>query len=198
MFLKMLLIFTSLFRETSSFAFNRHYHNSVIHNTYKRAATIAQLLHHHTVKSRSRLFSTSTIKNENSIDSNSESNRDSFYITTPIYYVNGQPHLGHAYTSIASDVIARYQRYNSKQVFFLTGTDEHGQKVEQSALAANQSPLEFADTVSASFQKLTKVLDCSNNDFIRTTQERHKETVSYLWKKLEANNQIYLGAYEGT
>lgn len=128
----------------------------------------------------------------------SEDNKsDSFYITTPIYYVNGQPHLGHAYTSIASDVLARFQRCKGKKVFFLTGTDEHGQKVEQSAAIAKQTPIEFADTVSESFRRLTQVLDCSNDDFIRTTQPRHKDTVEHFWNKLKENDQIYLGAYEG-
>ena len=136
----------------------------------------------------SQSASTSTSMNDKS---------NSFYITTPIYYVNGQPHLGHAYTSIASDVLARFQRCDGKKVFFLTGTDEHGQKVEQSAAAAKQTPIEFADTVSESFKRLTNVLECSNDDFIRTTQPRHKATVEDFWNKLKENDQIYLGAYEG-
>lgn len=120
-----------------------------------------------------------------------------FYITTPIYYVNGQPHLGHAYTSVLSDVIARYHRAIGNDVFFLTGTDEHGQKVEQSAANAKQAPIAFADEVSARFRDLTEKLGCSNDDFIRTTESRHKEGVIDLWKRLEANGHIYLGAYEG-
>jgi methionyl-tRNA synthetase len=123
--------------------------------------------------------------------------RGTFCITTPIYYVNGQPHLGHAYTSILSDVIARYQRKLGKRVFFLTGTDEHGQKVEQSASNANKLPIDFADEVSATFRELFQKAGCSNDDFIRTTEERHKQGVIELWKRLERNGQIYLGAYEG-
>ena len=120
-----------------------------------------------------------------------------FFISTPIYYVNGQPHLGHAYTSVVSDVIARYQRADGREVYFLTGTDEHGQKVEQSALAAGKTPMEFADDVSLQFRHLVEILDCSHDDFIRTTEDRHKAAVAKLWEKLEENGQIYLGAYEG-
>ena len=143
------------------------------------------------LQTTSRSFHRMTTALHDTADSNN------YYISTPIYYVNGQPHLGHAYTSVASDVIARYQRCKGKQVFFLTGTDEHGQKVEQSAVIANQTPIEFADTVSASFKSLTQLLMCSNDDFIRTTQSRHKTAVDHFWKTLKDNNQIYLGAYEG-
>ena len=127
-----------------------------------------------------------------SLFSNSNSN-----ITTPIYYVNGLPHLGHAYTSTVCDVLARFQRLDGREVFFLTGTDEHGQKVEQSAVLNKKTPIEFANEVSDKFRNLAIALDLSYDDFIRTTEDRHKEGVSYLWKKLEENNQIYLGAYEG-
>lgn len=127
----------------------------------------------------------------------SKNNDNNFYITTPIYYVNGEPHLGHAYTSVLSDIIARYHRKDGKNVYFLSGTDEHGQKVEQSATIAQKTPLEFADTVSAKFRTLMQDLHCSNDDFIRTTETRHKQAVQYLWKVLEEKNQIYLGAYEG-
>lgn len=120
-----------------------------------------------------------------------------FFISTPIYYVNGQPHLGHAYTSVISDIIARFQRADGREVFFLTGTDEHGQKVEQSALAAGKTPLQFADEVSSRFRELVEALDCSHDDFIRTTEDRHKAAVAKLWEKLLENGQIYLGAYEG-
>jgi leucyl-tRNA synthetase len=123
--------------------------------------------------------------------------RSPFFISTPIYYVNGQPHLGHAYTSVVSDVIARFQRADGREVYFLTGTDEHGQKVEQSALAAGKTPIEFADEVSSQFRHLVEVLDCSHDDFIRTTEVRHKAAVEKLWEKLTENGQIYLGAYEG-
>lgn len=122
---------------------------------------------------------------------------DSYFVSTPIYYVNGQPHLGHAYTSVTADIIARFQRCEAKQVYFLTGTDEHGQKVEQSAQNAGKSPLAFADEVSSQFYKLTTALGCSNDDFIRTTEKRHLLAVAELWKRLEDKGQIYLGAYEG-
>lgn len=122
---------------------------------------------------------------------------DNFYITTPIFYVNDVPHIGHAYTCIASDVVARFMRLADREVKFLTGTDEHGQKVEQSAKKANVTPIEFADKNSASFRKMMNELNISNDDFIRTTEERHKESVHALWKKLEANGDIYLGKYSG-
>lgn len=120
-----------------------------------------------------------------------------FFISTPIYYVNGQPHLGHAYTSVISDIIARFQRADGREVFFLTGTDEHGQKVEQSALAAGKTPIQFADEVSTRFRELVEALECSHDDFIRTTEDRHKAAVAKLWEKLLENGHIYLGAYEG-
>ena len=126
-----------------------------------------------------------------------ESKKQDFYITTPIYYVNGNPHLGHAYTSAMTDIIARYHKLDNTNVYFLTGTDEHGQKVEQSAAKANVTTIEFASYVSKKFYDMTKQIGCSNNDFIRTTEKRHMEGVQELWKRLEANGQIYLGAYEG-
>lgn len=132
------------------------------------------------------------ILNENGIKYN-----ENFFITTPIYYVNGLPHLGHAYTSVLCDIIARFHRKDNMNVFFLTGTDEHGQKVEQSAIKSNKTPMQFADEVSEQFRSLVKILGCSNNDFIRTTEERHKLAVSDLWNRLKQNNQIYLGSYEG-
>lgn len=121
----------------------------------------------------------------------------SFYATTPIYYVNGDPHLGHAYTSVMTDILARFAKLDGKDTFFLTGTDEHGQKVQQSAALAGKSPIQFADDVSAKFRHLVQTLNCGNNDFIRTTEERHKRAVQALWDQLKANDQIYLGAYEG-
>ncbi len=120
-----------------------------------------------------------------------------FYVTTPIYYVNGDPHLGHAYTSVLTDVIARFHRKDNKEVFFLTGTDEHGQKVEQSAKYASRPVLEFCSDVSNKFRCLLQSLNCSNDEFIRTTDIKHKDSVKELWKCLEENGQIYLGAYEG-
>jgi methionyl-tRNA synthetase len=122
---------------------------------------------------------------------------NNYYITTPIYYVNDQPHIGHAYTSLACDVLARFMRLSGSSVKFLTGTDEHGQKVEKSANARNQQPQEFTDRVSAQFQNLNKIMNFSNDDFIRTTEVRHKTAVQALWKKLQDNGHIYLGKYAG-
>ena len=99
--------------------------------------------------------------------------REPRYITTPIYYVNGVPHIGHVYTSLACDVVARFSRLDGHDVFFLTGTDEHGQKVEQSARASGESPLAFADRVSASFRSLLDLYNFSCDEFIRTTEPRH-------------------------
>lgn len=120
-----------------------------------------------------------------------------YYVTTPIYYVNDVPHIGHAYTTLACDVIARYKRARGYQVAFLTGTDEHGQKVETAAKANGETPLELADRVVKRFQGLWEKLNISNTDFIRTTQERHKRTVQEQFKSLEAKGDIYLGDYEG-
>ena len=119
-----------------------------------------------------------------------------FYITTPIYYVNDVPHIGHAYTTLACDVMARYKRSRGFEVAFLTGTDEHGQKVETAAKANGETPLELADRVVKRFQALWEKLNCTHTDFIRTTQERHKHTVSEQFKNIEAKGDIYLGYYE--
>lgn len=119
-----------------------------------------------------------------------------FYVTTPIYYVNDVPHIGHAYTTLACDVLARYKRARGFEVFFLTGTDEHGQKVEKAAQASGEAPLELADRVVKRFQSLWEKLNISNTDFIRTTQERHKVGVRELFRKIEAKGDIYLGEYE--
>src|SRR5271168_2259761 len=105
-----------------------------------------------------------------------------FYITTPIYYVNDKPHIGHAYTTLACDVIARFMRLDGRPVHFLTGTDEHGQKVEKSAEAAGVSPIAFCDRVSENFRALTRLLDISNDDFIRTTEPRHIRSCQALWR----------------
>ncbi len=120
-----------------------------------------------------------------------------FYVTTPIYYVNGAPHIGHAYTSVAADVLARWKRLDGYEVFFLTGTDEHGQKVEKAALDAGVAPQEFADRIAAKFQDLSALMSLSNDDFIRTTEERHKRACQDLWRRLRASGDIYLGHYEG-
>ncbi|HTQ72635.1 MAG TPA: methionine--tRNA ligase [Acidocella sp.] len=120
-----------------------------------------------------------------------------FYITTPIYYVNGAPHLGHAYTSTAADVLARWHRLEGEDVFFLTGTDEHGQKVEAAARTAGIDPQDFADRVSADFEDMARVMNISNDEFIRTTAPHHKQACQAIWSKLQENGFIYLGAYEG-
>ena len=121
----------------------------------------------------------------------------SYYITTPIYYVNDIPHIGHAYTNVASDVIARFMRLNGKEVKFLTGTDEHGQKVEKSSNKAGIDPQTFTDKVSVAFKELTPLLNLSNDDFIRTTENRHKKAAQAIWNKLEKNGFIYLDKYSG-
>jgi methionyl-tRNA synthetase len=120
-----------------------------------------------------------------------------YYITTPIYYVNAAPHIGHAYTSIAADVMARWKRLDGFEVFFLTGTDEHGQKVEQSARNAGIDPQSFTDKVSADFRDMAVKMEVSFDDYIRTTEERHKRSCAELWKRIEASGNIYLGHYEG-
>ncbi|MCW3473815.1 methionine--tRNA ligase [Limobrevibacterium gyesilva] len=123
--------------------------------------------------------------------------KPTFYITTPIFYVNGAPHIGHAYTAIACDVMARWKRLDGFDVFFLTGTDEHGQKVEKAAADAGLPPQEFTDRISAVFHAMGAQLDISNDDFIRTTEERHKIACRVLWQKLVDAGQIYLGSYDG-
>jgi methionyl-tRNA synthetase len=119
------------------------------------------------------------------------------YITTPIYYVNDKPHIGHAYTSLAADVLARWRRLQGQEVFFLTGTDEHGQKVEKAAADAGMDPQAFTDRVSQHFRDLTGTMGLSNDAFIRTTEARHKRACQALWEKLASNGEIYLGHYEG-
>ncbi|HZV81287.1 MAG TPA: methionine--tRNA ligase, partial [Geobacteraceae bacterium] len=119
-----------------------------------------------------------------------------FYVTTPIYYVNDVPHIGHAYTTLAADVLARYRRLMGDRVFFLTGTDEHGQKVEKAANSAGETPLELADRVMKRFESLWSKLGIDYSDFIRTTQERHKIGVSHIFSQLMEQGDIYLGEYE--
>src|SRR3954462_11178188 len=121
----------------------------------------------------------------------------SFYITTPIYYVNGTPHIGHAYTSIAADVMARFKHLDGYDVFFLTGTDEHGQKVEQAAAAAGVDPQTFVDGISANFRAMTDAMGVSYDDWIRTTEERHKISSAELWRRIARSGDLYLGHYEG-
>jgi methionyl-tRNA synthetase len=121
----------------------------------------------------------------------------SFYITTPIYYVNGAPHIGHAYTSVAADVMARWKRLDGHEVFFLTGTDEHGQKVEKAAADAGLDPQSFVDRIAADFKDMARAMNISYDDFIRTTEERHKISCAELWRRIAASGNIYLGHYEG-
>lgn len=122
---------------------------------------------------------------------------DKYYITTPIFYPNGQPHIGHAYNAIATDAMARFQRANGRDVFFLSGTDEHGLKMQQTAEKAGISPQELADRNSAVFQKMLQALNCSNDDFIRTTEQRHYKSCMALWELMEQNGDIYLDRYSG-
>jgi methionyl-tRNA synthetase len=121
----------------------------------------------------------------------------SYYLTTPIYYVNDKPHIGHAYTTLACDVLARFKRLDGFDVKFLTGTDEHGQKVEKSASARGIDPQVFTDEVSQNFRDLTAQLNFSNTDFIRTTEDRHKQTCQLIWKKMLDAGHIYLDKYAG-
>ena len=120
-----------------------------------------------------------------------------FYITTPIYYPSGRPHMGHAYSSIIADFFARFKSIDDYNVHFLTGTDEHGLKIQRSAEKAGMKPKEFCDHISQTFKDLSKTLNLSNTDFIRTTEDRHKKTVQHLWSLLEKNDDIYLSNYSG-
>jgi methionyl-tRNA synthetase len=121
-----------------------------------------------------------------------------FYVTTPIYYVNARPHIGHAYTTIVADVLARRHRLLGDDTFFLTGTDEHGQKIERSAAAAGIPPQQFADQVSKSFEDLWKRMGITNDDYIRTTSEKHKRGVQKLFSTLYERGFIYLASYTGS
>ncbi|MGE4351365.1 MAG: methionine--tRNA ligase [Bdellovibrionales bacterium] len=120
-----------------------------------------------------------------------------YYLTTPIYYVNDVPHIGHAYTTMACDALARFKRLDGYDVMFLTGTDEHGQKIEKAAQAAGMAPQAFTDKVSQNFRDLAKAMNYSNDDFIRTTQERHYKAAQHLWSELIARDEIYLDKYAG-
>jgi len=120
-----------------------------------------------------------------------------FYVTTPIYYVNDIPHLGHAYTTIIADVLARYHRARGDQVFCLTGTDEHGQKIERAARARKVQPIELANQVVSRFRQTWTNLNIRNDDFIRTTEPRHRDVVHALWRRMQAAGDIYLGEYDG-
>ena len=120
-----------------------------------------------------------------------------FYITTPIYYPSAKPHMGHAYSSIIADFFARFKRIDGFKVHFLTGTDEHGLKIQRSAEKKGLKPLQFCDEISKTFRNLSEILNLTNTDFIRTTESRHKTSVQHLWKELEKNDDIYLSKYSG-
>ena len=120
-----------------------------------------------------------------------------YYITTPIYYPSAKPHMGHAYSSIVADFFARFKSIDGFKVYFLTGTDEHGLKIQRSAEKNNKDPKVFCDEISKTFKDLTKILNLSNTDFIRTTEKRHITSVQNLWNILKKNKQIYLSKYSG-
>ena len=113
-----------------------------------------------------------------------------YYITTPIYYPSAKPHMGHAYTSIVADVLARFKKIDGYDVFFLTGTDEHGLKIQRAAEKNKMDPLLFCNKISKTFKDLTKILNLSNTDFIRTTEDRHLKSVHHLWNTLKKNLNI--------
>lgn len=123
--------------------------------------------------------------------------REKFYITTPIFYPNGKPHIGHAYTVIATDALARFQRHDGKDVFFLTGTDEHGLKMQQTADQEGLTPKALADRNSAIFRSMIEAVGGSNDEFIRTTEERHHRSCQAIWQRMVANGDIYLDRYAG-
>ena len=120
-----------------------------------------------------------------------------YYITTPIYYPSGKPHMGHAYSSIVADIFARFKRLEGYKVLFLTGTDEHGQKIQKEADKNKKDPKKFCDEISETFRSLTKILNLSNNDFIRTTEARHFKSVNEIWNRLTKSGDIYLDKYSG-
>jgi methionyl-tRNA synthetase len=123
--------------------------------------------------------------------------RTPFYVTTAISYPNGPPHIGHAYEAIATDAIARFMRLDGDDVYFLTGTDEHGQKIQQTAVKEGLTPRQLLDRNVPRFEAMVKRMDCSNDDFIHTTEERHHRSSEAIWKRMEQNGDIYLGKYAG-
>ena len=123
--------------------------------------------------------------------------KENFYITTPIYYPSGSPHMGHAYSSIVADVFARFKRLEGFNVYFLTGTDEHGLKIQREAEKNKKDTQIFCNEISKKFKDLTKILNLSNNDFIRTTEERHHKSVTEIWNRLVKSGDIYLSKYSG-
>ena len=126
-----------------------------------------------------------------------QSQKKQFYITTPIFYPNGAPHIGHGYTAIATDAIARFERLDGNDVFHLTGTDEHGLKMKQTAIKDGITPIQLADKNSAQFRDLMTALGTAHDDFIRTTEPRHYEACQELWRRMEAAGDIYLNKYAG-
>ena len=123
--------------------------------------------------------------------------KKNFYITTPIYYPSGKPHMGHAYSSILADIFARFKRLEGYNVHYLTGTDEHGLKIEREAKKNNKDTKAFCDEISVKFKELTRILNLSNDDFIRTTEKRHYKSVEEIWNRLIESKDIYLGKYSG-
>jgi len=126
-----------------------------------------------------------------------EPTKKPYYITTAIAYPNGAPHIGHAYEAIATDAIARFKRLDGYDVFFLTGTDEHGQKIQQTAAREGLTPRQLLDRNVPLFEAMVKRLECSNDDFIHTTEERHHRSSEEIWRRMERNGDIYLGKYAG-
>ena len=123
--------------------------------------------------------------------------KPSFFITTPIYYVNAKPHLGTAYSTILCDVEARYRRATGYDVKFLTGMDEHGEKVAEAAAAHGMTPQEWCDSQAPFFKDLWRQLEISNDDFIRTTEQRQHDAVQYLWERMKESGYLYKGSYDG-
>ena len=123
--------------------------------------------------------------------------KKTMYITTPIYYVNGTPHIGHAYTAVVADFFKKFYEQRGQATYLLSGTDEHGQKVAQSAEAAGVEPLTWCDKHSRLFKEMCEYLLVDTDDFIRTTEERHKSFVQNVWKELEARGWLYKGTYNG-
>src|SRR5215213_5848793 len=123
--------------------------------------------------------------------------KPAFYITTAIAYPNGAPHIGHAYEAIATDAIARFMRLDGYDVYFLTGTDEHGQKMQQTATREGMTPAELVERNVPRFKAMVQRMDCSNDDFIRTTEERHHRSSAAIWQRMEQNGDIYLDKYAG-
>ena len=123
--------------------------------------------------------------------------KKSFYITTPIYYPSGKLHIGHAYCTLAGDAMARYKRARGYDVWYLTGTDEHGQKIERSAKENGLTPIQFLDNNVSEIKKLWEKLEISNDDFIRTTEPRHTQSAEKIFKQLLDQDDIYKGTYEG-